>query len=164
VFHWFQDTDDRVSSNAHSQTSDEETTENTSPEPPDDASTEYTSSEYFEEYSQNTSILRTCRQIYNNAAPLLAPNILLNFASTAIMLDTLSNLPSSVIKSLRTSASNRIPFQYTAICSEALAKFYIGQYNKGFTKCLDFSKIIRGTDILRKAKESISSKYSIRSI
>lgn len=46
-----------------------------------------------EERTQNTSILRTCRQLSNEALPLLALNVLLHFASIVAMLDTLTTLP-----------------------------------------------------------------------
>jgi hypothetical protein len=60
--------------------------------------------------TQNTSILRTCRQLYKDAAPLLAPNIHLHFATTAIMLDTLTTLPSSIIEKLRHMRVKAYPF------------------------------------------------------
>jgi hypothetical protein len=61
-------------------------------------------------WNQNTSILRTCRQLYNEARPLLAPNILLEFPSTSTMLDTLTTLPPSIIESLRHMRLESDPF------------------------------------------------------
>jgi hypothetical protein len=60
--------------------------------------------------NQNTSILRTCRQLYNEARPLLAPNILLGFCSTSTMLDTLTTLPPSIIENLRHMRLESDPF------------------------------------------------------
>ncbi|KAL1968329.1 hypothetical protein VTN77DRAFT_1858 [Rasamsonia byssochlamydoides] len=51
--------------------------------------------------STHTSILSTCRLINNEAAPLLAKNIVLHFGSTAAMLDVLTTLPLPLISQLR---------------------------------------------------------------
>jgi hypothetical protein len=69
----------------------------------DGSTSEHASIKSFDSsWNQNTSILRTCRQLYNEARPLLTPNILLEFPSTSTMLDTLTTLPPSTIRPFST--------------------------------------------------------------
>jgi hypothetical protein len=49
----------------------------------------------------NTSILRTCRQLSIEAAPIIAPNITLNIWNTKALIDFLFTLSPEIIKSIR---------------------------------------------------------------
>jgi hypothetical protein len=51
--------------------------------------------------STNTSILRTCRQIYTVVKPVIAQSISLHFEGPAAMLDCLTTLSTEEIKMLR---------------------------------------------------------------
>lgn len=51
--------------------------------------------------SNHTSILLTCRAIYQDATPLLAPNVSFYFRSTEEMLDCLTTLSPTLIRAIR---------------------------------------------------------------
>jgi hypothetical protein len=53
---------------------------------------------YNKKTSNRTAILRTCRQIQDEAQPFLAANVQFQFRNTEVMLDTLMNLGSSCVK------------------------------------------------------------------
>jgi hypothetical protein len=124
VYHDTEDYDDWPSEITGSEPLEDPIPENANPESyektaPDGASINSSDGSISEHASiessdssqnQNTSILRTCRQLYNEAGPLLAPNILLEFSSTSTMLDTLTTLPPSIIESLRYMRLESDPF------------------------------------------------------
>lgn len=66
---------------------------------------------YGPDYSstENTSILRTCRQIYREGQPLLAPNVLLKFHSAERMVDCLTAISSETLQQLRTISVKAFP-------------------------------------------------------
>jgi hypothetical protein len=100
VYH--SDPPDPTLENANSEFNEETAPDGTSINSSDRSTSEHSSTESSNSsWNQNTSILRTCRQLYNEAGHLLAPNILLEFSSTSTMLDTLTTLPPSVIENLR---------------------------------------------------------------
>lgn len=60
--------------------------------------------------SNRIAILRTCRQIQDEAQPFLAANVQFQFRSTEVMLDTLMNLGSTIISKLRHIHVKAFPF------------------------------------------------------
>lgn len=124
VYHGFEYCHDEASERISSEPLEDATAENTHSESceemaPESASVECSDKSTSDDvdtkppnhvFTQNTSILRTCRQLYNEAGPLLTPNILLHFASTATMLDTMTTLPPSTIESLRYMRLKSYPF------------------------------------------------------
>jgi len=66
--------------------------------------------------TENTSLVRTCRKLYEETLPQLAPNILLHFNSVYSLLTTLMTF-SSIIENVRhiriVPRTARIPYEYT---------------------------------------------------
>lgn len=80
----------------------------------------------------NTSILRTCKQLLQEALPLFAPNIRLHFRSPSVMLDALTALPRTTVERIRHIRLKSFPFPLYATREHP---FYT-TYNMTETLCM----------------------------